>query len=66
MSKVPRLAGGAYDVTQMQNGHYRAECLWPDCGWWTDTVTHDAASTLLKNHMKAAHSVRNISLRKAS
>ena len=61
-------AHSTYDVTPMQNGTFRAECLVdsPLCGWWTDCTTYDAAKALLVHHMRSEHSVININIVRAS
>ena len=49
----------------MQNGRFRAECLivndggmW--CGWWFDAFYDDLAGRALREHMREAHNIRNV------
>jgi predicted small metal-binding protein len=49
-----------YDITAMQTGWFRAECLYtePDgrmCGWHTDHTQYEAAHRSLSVHLRTAH-----------
>lgn len=47
---VPEKRWRKYQVTQMRNGMWRAECYQDDCGWFRDMVTEDGAEALVTEH----------------
>ena len=50
-----------YDVTKMQNGHFRSECHLSGCGWWSDVVDFEYAKAMLRDHMKT-HGITGVSI----
>jgi len=49
-----------YDITAMQTGWFRAECLYTDpagrmCGWHTDHTQYEAAHQSLSVHLRRTH-----------
>lgn len=39
-----------YQVTQMRNGLWRAECYQPECGWYFDAMTEEGAESEVTSH----------------